>query len=215
MRDWDLYQKLQAEVAYREGLGTLPQTASVHHTGAREHLGAKGSLLIVGPGGPHEIQALDLSGPTTALTNHEPEEKALCIALPDVDVVLGDMHEMPFHNDSFDRLYASNVLEHALAPYVALLECRRVMPYGGLAYFVMPDFAGAEGGRGPFHLHCLTREVWEELMRKAGFVVSRVDTVKGAEDPSYTYYEYRCQACDPPDPHNRMLAALRTRHEVP
>jgi SAM-dependent methyltransferase len=212
MKHWPLYLKLQSELAYREGLGTLPQVASVHHTGAREHLGAKGDLLIVGPGGPGEIESLKLPGWTTALTAHEPEAEAIRSALPDVNVAVGDMHEMPFRNDSYDRLFASNVLEHALAPYVALLECRRVMPYGGRAYFVMPDFAGVEGGRGPFHLHCLTREVWEELMRKTGFVVSRVDKVIGAEDPSYAYYEYRCQACDPPDPHHRMLAALRTRH---
>lgn len=212
MKTWPIYLRYQSEFAYGGGLGSLSHTAPLHHEHARSHL-EPGRILFLGPGGPAEISSVGGQGMTIhALTAFGPEAELIRKNLPDVQVDVGDMHEMPYESGVFDQLYASNVLEHAIAPYAALMQCRRVLRYGGTAFFVLPWFEGKEGGRGPFHLHCLTAEVWGELLRKTGLVVTRVDRIRGGEDPTGGYHEFRCTAADPPNPHDRVLAELRAWH---
>ena len=47
-----------------------------------------------------------------------------------VDVV-GDAHSLPFKNDSFDVVLATEVLEHLKEPQRALNEMKRVLKDGG------------------------------------------------------------------------------------
>ncbi len=47
-----------------------------------------------------------------------------------VDVV-GDVHNMPFDNESFDAILCTEVLEHLKNPQKAILEMRRVLKDGG------------------------------------------------------------------------------------
>ena len=119
-----------------------------------------------------------------------------------------DMHEMPFDNGTFKAVYSSNVLEHSFAPYVALMECRRVLGSNGAAHFTMPRFAGPEGGEGPLHLHCLTADVWSELLHKTGFDVVEQAELDGHYEPRAGYHVFHCRAVQPPPPHDRMLATI-------
>lgn len=53
--------------------------------------------------------------------------------LPDHEIVLGDIEEMPFADASFDAVVCTEVLEHVPDPVVALREIRRVLrPEGRL-----------------------------------------------------------------------------------
>lgn len=174
------------------------------------------NALVIGPGGPREVRALRgvLTGKLTALTAYDAEVAAIDEAqIPDVRAYFGDIHDMPFSHGIFNFIYASNVLEHCFAPYIALLECRRVLANQGLAYFVVPSFEGVEGGRGLFHLHCLTQDVWGELLRKTGYSITDVWRIVGEEDPTGHYLHFVCAAKTPPHPHDRFLQEV-TSHKV-
>ena len=128
----------------------------------------------------------------------------------------GDMHDMPFQSGVFDVVFSSNVLEHAFAPYCALMDARRVLKPGGIGYFVLPSFEGDEGGVGPFHLHCLSQPVWMQLLHKTGFVVADAlvqPSLTPASMKDYTHY--RCVAVTPPHPHDRILSELTTYKATP
>lgn len=219
MKTWDIYLKLQGEMAYGTGIGgpsaSTPETNQILAEYVKRVSGSVDNVLVIGPGGPSELAALmpHVSGRITALTSHEPEKAAIIAALGNaVDVEIGDMHELPFASGRFSLLYASNVLEHAIAPYAALMQIRRVLREGGIANLVLPSFSGGEGGKGPFHLHCLSEEVWRELLRKTGLVVGDVYIQQGADDPTAYYMHFRCIAAAPPTPHDKILNELQTFH---
>ncbi len=54
-----------------------------------------------------------------------------------VDVV-ADAHSLPFHDDSFDLVFASEVLEHTIKPWIAAKEITRVTRLDGEIYMQTP-----------------------------------------------------------------------------
>ena len=213
---WSVYLSLQTELAYGTSIGHSPASEGQASSAAKyiEQLVAHRPMersLVIGPGGPSELTSLRrLPKPIHALTAHIPERDLIAAArLPDVYADAGDIHDMPFEDNIFDFVYASNVLEHTFAPYVALLECRRVLRAGGIGYFVLPSFEGKEGGTGPFHLHCLSKDVWMELLRKTGLVSVDIHVERGGEDPAGYYVHYKTMATEPPEPHSEMLRRVK------
>lgn len=217
MRTWDIFARLQGELAYGSGVAS-DEPANDTNAIVLEYFRALNLdrplvySLVIGPGGAAEVRALapSLPQPVMVMTSHTPEVDALRAAMPAEAgrIELGDIHDMSYQSGAFDVVFAANVLEHTLAPYIALLECRRVMREGGIAYFVIPSFAGSGGGKGPYHLHCLDPNVWKELLWKCGLTVSGVAEQRGSVDPETVYTHYRCVACTPPHPHDRVLADL-------
>jgi SAM-dependent methyltransferase len=212
VKTWPIYLRLQTDHAYAEG---MPQADLARSAGEYiERVGRDRPIsgsLVIGPGGPDEVRALRgrVAGNLHVLTAYDVEAGVIRSAnVPDVHVDVGDIHNMPFQHEVFSFVHASNVLEHSLAPYIALMECRRVLKPGGIASFVLPSFEGREGGRGPFHLHCLTREVWSELLHKTGLEIADVYEEPGAEDPTAHYTHFRCVALAPPHPHELVLAEV-------
>jgi len=216
---WPIYLKLQTDHAYGPSPDGEAQCAAssayIDRIGKERPM--TGSLLI-GPGGPDEVRWFRgvVQGPIHVITAHGPELAAIDAAqIPDVLPELGDIHDMPYLSGIFDFVHAANVLEHTLAPYIAMMECRRVLRLGGVANFVLPPFDGADGGKSPFHLHCLTREVWVELMHKVGLEVTDVEVRCGTIDPSVKYSHYRALAVAPPAPHDKILHELVTFKAIP
>jgi SAM-dependent methyltransferase len=56
---------------------------------------------------------------------------------PNVDVV-GDGHNLPFKDGSFDTVWMETVLEHVRKPIDVVTEARRVLKEGGYIYAVVP-----------------------------------------------------------------------------
>jgi ubiquinone/menaquinone biosynthesis C-methylase UbiE len=56
-----------------------------------------------------------------------------------------DMHELSFADGSFDVVFASHVLEHALEPKRAARELRRVVRGGGFVVVEVPIRYGRRG----------------------------------------------------------------------
>lgn len=219
LKTWPIYVKLQTEIAYGGGLGGANRDTQAINEAAGEYAQRVGNevpverSLVIGPGGVDEVRALRgrLGGVLHVLTAHHPEVEAIReAAIQAVIAEPGDIHDTHYHTGAFGFLHAANVLEHAFAPYIALTECRRILRPGGIASFVLPSFEGREGGRGPFHLHCLTKEVWMELLHKTGFEVADAIRQDGLEDPTGHYMHYRCVATTPPHPHDQILRELIT-----
>jgi SAM-dependent methyltransferase len=65
--------------------------------------------------------------------------------------VLGDVHRLPFHAESFDHVITNSVLEHVANPFLAVREVARVLKRGGVfsgsAAFLEPHHVGSR-----FHL---------------------------------------------------------------
>lgn len=87
------------------------------------------------------------------------------------EITVMDMHELRYKEDSFDYIYASNVLEHSPAPILALMELHRVLKRNGHAFFWMPTDLTNQMER--YHYSCFPPEIWLSLMEKAGFVVEK------------------------------------------
>jgi len=83
---------------------------------------------------------------------------------------LGAAEEMPFADQTFDRVFSLGVVHFWAEPVAPLREVRRVLRSGGLSLMgclhprTVPDFAKGDHG---FHLR--DAEAWEAAYRSAGF----------------------------------------------
>lgn len=59
---------------------------------------------------------------------------------PNVDLYVGDIHDLPLRDGSVDRARADRVLQHVLDPAKAIAEVRRVLRPGGLFGMAEPDW---------------------------------------------------------------------------
>lgn len=83
-----------------------------------------------------------------------------------------DMHDLEFPDNSFDMVYASQVLEHSPAPIIVLIQIFRVLKEGGFAFLWIPD--NLENQKELYHYSCFPREIWENLLIKSGFCIRRI-----------------------------------------
>jgi SAM-dependent methyltransferase len=60
---------------------------------------------------------------------------------PEVDIV-GDIHQMPIPDDSFDCVFCTGTLEHVRDPWRAVREIHRVLRPGGLVHIDVPFIQG-------------------------------------------------------------------------
>lgn len=63
------------------------------------------------------------------------------VAGPEVDVV-GDIHQLPFDDGSFDCIFCTGTLEHVQDPWQAVREMHRVLRGGGLVHIDVPFIQG-------------------------------------------------------------------------
>lgn len=213
---WQLYLQLQTTYAYTRGVqlrdGSMPNYGLDLTDPVVWGLPTVPDprCLIIGPGGTGEVCWLRRLVPGAeihVLTAHKPELEELS----GVHVFLGDIHNMPYVNGIYDYILALNVLEHCFAPYIALMECRRVLKETGTACFLMPSFHGSEGGIGPFHLHCLTEEVWGQLLVKVGLDAIATAVLHGDVQPEDFYLKFLCRAVTPPPPHDQILRDIQAQ----
>jgi SAM-dependent methyltransferase len=209
---WQHFMWLQTDAAYPDG----PQeVAACHVKRASSHqwigVNPDRAVLVFGPGRVEEINAVRAwLQPVVlcAVTALQREADALYNAHA-CDIAPVDMHDTQLRHQ-FDLVFSSNVLEHAIAPFAVLLEMRRLLKDNGDFYAIVPTFETPSGGYGPFHLSCLSEELWLELMRKAGLQV--VHSAKVAEIPFAErehYYHFHAKAVTPPPPYDALLERIR------
>ena len=94
---------------------------------------------------------------------------------------LGDAHNLKFKNDSFDAVFALEVLEHVFEPVVVLKEIYRILKTNGYAIFLVPSesmlfrivwfFWGFYRGKiwKDTHVHAYRNDYLLKLCRQVGF----------------------------------------------
>lgn len=209
---WHLHHWHQLDAAYPHGPMTSP-TCHIDTAAPFLRQAIGGNVLIIGPGTFHEVEAIQRvlhPEKITCLTMFGPEIEPLRAKLLEGNEVhAGDMHDMPFPTGEFDLIFSSNVIEHAMSPYIALMECRRVLVDGGTFYAVVPEFNSEGGGHTPYHLYCFEKPFWHELMRKCGLAVNLCETRAQPEiGPRETYLHIRATAVALPEPHDQAMKKL-------
>ncbi|PKW27849.1 class I SAM-dependent methyltransferase [Phycicoccus duodecadis] len=86
---------------------------------------------------PAEVTALEATAEALGLTAAELRRRGIR-----ADLVVGDVHDLPFRDDAFDVVHAHQVLQHVADPVAALRELRRVCRPGGLVAVRDADYAG-------------------------------------------------------------------------
>ena len=86
-------------------------------------------------------------------------------------VIVGDMHEIPFNDDTFDAFVMWDSLEHCQSAYIALCEAKRVIRENGKGLIFMP---GQNWLNYPAHICCYTIAQMEQLFRQSGLKLVNV-----------------------------------------
>ncbi|MEA3571283.1 methyltransferase domain-containing protein [Paenibacillus phoenicis] len=92
-------------------------------------------------------------------------------------IVFGDAHHLPFEDNFFDVVYARHVLEHCIAPYIAIKELNRVLSLGGQVVIAVPE-NNEWADSYPDHYSVLSKTMWEKLFVQCGFKVKQ--SLKGS-----------------------------------
>lgn len=93
-------------------------------------------ILDIGSGTGQLVQKLNTTSERTAygITYNPLEVKN---KIHD-NILLADMHNLPFRNESFDLFIMWDSLEHAQSAYIALCEAKRVLKINGHGLIFMP-----------------------------------------------------------------------------
>ena len=126
------------------------------------------SVLVVGCGEGYEVKWLIDHGFEAVGLTKNADEARMAKKKYGVKAYVGDIHELPFSSGSFDCVYGSNILEHSVAPYVALMEWRRVLKMHGWLITVLPS---KEWIPEYYHFSVLTHAQSIDLMKKAGYKI--------------------------------------------
>lgn len=87
------------------------------------------------------------------------------------EVILGDMHNMPFPDNSFDLIIHRDVFEHSIAPYLFLKEKSRVLAMNGQVIFAIPSY---EWRNFDAHYSVFEPEQLSILIHKVGLALKNI-----------------------------------------
>lgn len=103
------------------------------------------------------------------------EERKAC-AKYGFDIRLGDAHDMPWEDDTFDLIVARHMLEHSVSPLTVLIEANRTLKPGGDLIICVPGIESEWVVKWEDHFSVLSKVMWEKLFADAGFEIVRSDT---------------------------------------
>ncbi len=95
---------------------------------------------------------------------------------PNVDIV-GDAHNLPFLDNSFDSVICNAVLEHLKNPYLAVKEIKRIIKKGGYVYIEVPFIQPFHGYPNDYQRYTLFG--LENLFISEGFLKIKSGVVSG------------------------------------
>lgn len=125
-------------------------------------------ILVVGAGDGGEVKLLKEQGYDVVGTTLHWSDKKFAKNFYDVELYVEDMHDMSFVRNSFDGIYSSHSLEHAISPLIALFEIKRVLKNNGKLYINVPQ-SGTGNETGIQHYSVLTETLWKHLLDIIGF----------------------------------------------
>jgi SAM-dependent methyltransferase len=128
-------------------------------------------VLEVGPGG----HPTPWSGPYESIDRTEPGQPGSAGSEAGVTCTAtrhGEMHDLPYGDETFDALVARHLIEHHPDTLLVLREWARVLKPGGVLVIVTPDqrnFRGNTVALDPTHQAAFTAEQLQALAAHAGF----------------------------------------------
>ena len=103
------------------------------------------------------------------------------------DVLIADMHTLPFFKAEFDAFIMWDSLEHSIAPLVALMEARRITRNGGKGMLFIPGQNWIDYGP---HIIVPTQAQMKHLLKLAGMrLIEVVDIDWGGTAPEQAVYK--------------------------
>lgn len=91
--------------------------------------------------------------------------------------VAADVQALPFRDEAFDAVKATEVLEHVPATQAALRECRRVLRAGGHLVATVPFLERLHGDPDDYARY--TESMWRRLLAEAGLEPVRISPQGG------------------------------------
>ena len=173
----------------------------------------KGSrVLILGTGTGREIlvakeMGFDAVGTTLGSRNVYFGHRML--GLTEDELVECANEVLPFEDNTFDAIVGFQVFEHAMNPFLFLLEVRRVLKYSGLLMFEWPPAEDYHMGSNPHHQICYCPGQAESLFDKAGFENMHLFYSNMENIPEDQIWSARNHG------HMLCITGLKSRHEQP
>lgn len=127
------------------------------------------SILDVGAGCGVTVRELLDERKVVSGVSCNPKEIVIAKKEFNVELELADMHDLPFGDGSFDGLIMWDVLEHSVAPFIALSEAKRVLQPKGKILIYMPD--ENDWTDCIYHYSVMTPKQMDFLFRRLGFEV--------------------------------------------
>ncbi len=173
---WNLYIEKHASVAYTdhtvEGIKNITQFLP---------LDIYPKMLDVGVACGLETDCLRQVGyDVIGIINGELNVRYAKENYPDTKYVEADMHDLPFPSESFNCIYTNHVFEHALSPFILLLEFYCILKPNGRVWIALPDFCELEedingniinGTVSHHHPNGLCYNIFKQLFTSAGFKI--------------------------------------------
>lgn len=100
----------------------------------------------------------------------------------ELNIKLGDMHEIDYPDNLFDGVLLWDVLEHSPCPWILMDEINRVLEVGGKVLVFIPDQNWVD--KCDYHLSVLNQKQAIHLFKSTGFEVKEVID-KGGQSAVY------------------------------
>ncbi len=91
--------------------------------------------------------------------------------LTEEEIILGDVHETPWDDETFDGAIMWEILEHVLSPIISLWECWRLLKPGGKLLLFLPNKVYVDVG---VHVICPNIDQTRALLTKTWFKITDV-----------------------------------------
>ena len=124
------------------------------------------------------------------------------------DVVFQLTDTLPFSDNSFDIVFASNFFEHIPYPLPILKECNRILKDGGMLIATTPFLAQIH--QEPYDYNRYTKYMIERLLGDAGFS-AQVEAI-GSPLKSYVNMQDQCFSNIGKMRNKRIVKYLKTTH---
>ena len=169
LKKWNSYLHRIWEPSERHWHGETP-------LGRMEWLDPCKKVLDIGCGAGYALKELQGKGKEVCGIDITQENGLWANERLSLGLTIGDMHDLPFDDNSFDGVLIWDAFEHSFAPMIVLWEIYRVLQPGGRLLMYLPPDTWMEHR---VHMLIPTRQQMEEMLRKSALKLESVGS-----DPS-------------------------------
>ena len=135
-------------------------------------------ILDIGAGDGTETNLLEEVGYEVIGITYGRENIRYALKKYEIMLVEMDMHDLKFPDEHFDGIFTVQSFEHAFAPWLVIIEMRRVLRDGGIVLIDVPDANDQAMLDTIWHTNVLFPNQIHTLFKKAGFKLRKDFTEK-------------------------------------